>query len=73
MIYKAIIYIKIEVSFMLAAAKSIIEKIRKYKVHIFYASGITAICINLVIIYFLIKLIFIRLGEIIPLVKIVLG
>ena len=53
---------------MLAAAQSIIEKIRKYKVHIFYASGI-AICINLVIIYFLIKLIFIRLGEIIPWLK----
>jgi len=53
--------------------KGLIEKIRKHKVSIFYASGIAAICINLVIIYFLIKLIFIRLSEIIPIVRVVLG
>ncbi len=58
---------------MLVDTKELIEKIKKYKLHLFYASGIFVICVNIVIIYFLIKLTCIRLNEIIPIIRILLG
>lgn len=58
---------------MLVDTKELIEKVKKHKIYLFYASGIFVICINIVIIYFLIKLVCVRVNEIIPMIRILLG